>query len=152
MASRGRGAGPSAADYEQDYYSWLLEQARLIRDGRWGDVDRESLAREIEALAHEQYTTLETALRVLLTHLFKWDHPAIRRSPGRVQSVQSQRRAVSEMLARNPGLSQRVAEAIANCYRRARAEAAEEVGLDESSFPAKCPYDWDGIVAREFSV
>ena len=152
MATRSKDSGGLAADHEQDLYSWLVEQARLVRDGRWQALDQDNLATEIEALAQHQFEKLESAVHVLLTHLLKWDHPAIRRSRGRVQSVQSQRQAVADVLARNPGLAPRVPEAIAHCYRRARTEAANDVGLDESSFPAKCPYEWDEIVAREFAV
>ena len=152
MASRSRDTATAATDHGRDLYSWLMEQARLVRDGRWEAVDQANLAREIEALAQEQFTRLENALHGLLTYLLKWDHPAIRRSRGRVQSVQAQRQAVIDVLARNPGLKARVPEAMAQCYRKARAEAANEVGLDENSFPAKCPYEWDEIVARDFAI
>ena len=152
MASRGKDSVDTATDHGRDLYSWLAEQARLVRDGRWEAVDQANLAREIEALAQEQFNRLESALHGLLTHLLKWDHPAIRRSRGRVQSVQAQRQAVVDVLARNPGLKARVPEAMVQCYRKARAEAANEVGLDEGSFPPKCPYEWDEIVAREFAV
>jgi uncharacterized protein DUF29 len=152
MATRSKDSGGLTADREQDLYSWLVEQARLVRDGRWQAVDQDNLATEIEALAQHQFEKLESAVHVLLAHLLKWDHPAIRRSRGRVQSVQSQRQAVADVLARNPGLAPRIPEAIAHCYRKARAEAANDVGLDENSFPAKCPYEWNEIVAREFAV
>lgn len=152
MTTRGKDSGNSAADYERDLYSWLVEQARLVRDGRWQAIDQDNLAKEIEELARQQFNVLESALHGLLTHVLKWDHPAIRRSRGRVQSVQSQRQAVADVLARNPGLAPRIPEAIAHCYRKARAEAADDVGLDENSFPAKCPYEWDEIVAREFAI
>jgi hypothetical protein len=66
--------------------------------------------------------------------------------------MQSQRQAVADVLVRSPGLAPRIPEAIAHCYRKARAEAANDVGLDENSFPAKCPYEWDEIVAREFAI
>jgi hypothetical protein len=152
MATRSKDSGGLAADHEQDLYSWLVQQARLVRDGHWQAIDQDNLATEIEALAQHQFEKLESAVHVLLTHLLKWDHPAIRRSRGRVQSVQSQRQAVTDVLGRNPGLAPRIPEAIAHCYRRARAEAANDVGLDENSFPAKCPYDWDEIITREFAV
>jgi len=152
MASRSKDTVGAAADHERDLYSWLVEQAHLVRDGDWQAVDRENLAREIDALAQEQFNKLESAMHVLLTHLLKWDHAAIRRSRGRSQSDQSQRQAVADVLARNPGLTPRIAEAIAHCYRKARADAANDVGLDEASFPAKCPYEWDEIVAREFTI
>jgi len=153
MASRSRSSGGStAADHERDFYSWLVEQARLVRDGRWDAVDQANLARAIDALAQEQFNRLASEMHVLLTHLLKWDHPAIRRSRGRVQSVQVQRQAVIDVLDRNPGLKSRLPEAMVHCYRKARAEAANDVGLDENSFPAKCPYEWDEIVAREFAI
>jgi len=152
MATRTKDSGGSTADHEQDLYSWLVEQARLVRDGRWQAIDQENLAKEVEGLAQQQFDKLAGAVHVLLTHLLKWDHQAIRRSRGRVQSVQSQRQAVADVLARNPGLAPRIPEAITHCYRKARAEAANDVGLDENSFPAKCPYEWNEIVAREFAV
>ena len=152
MASRGKDTASVATDHGRDLYSWLVEQARLVRDGRWEAVDQPNLAREIDALAQEQFNRLEGAMQAFLTHLLKWDHPAIRRSRGRVQSVQTQRQAVLDVLVRNPSLKSRVPEAMAQCYRKARAEAANDVGLDESSFPPKCPYEWDEIVAREFAV
>ena len=152
MASRSKDSAGAPADHERDFYSWLVEQARLVRDGRWEAVDQANLAREIDTLAQVQFDKLESAVHVLLTHLLKWDHPAIRRSRGRVQSVQAQRQAVIDLLARNPGLKSRVSEAMAHCYRKARAETANDAGLDEGSFPAKCPYEWDEIVAREFAI
>jgi hypothetical protein len=152
MATRSKDSSGSAADHQGDLYSWLVEQARLVRDGRWQAIDQDNLAKEIEGLAQQQFDTLASAIHGLLTHLLKWDHPAIRRSRGRVQSMQSQRQAVADVLVRNPGLAPRIPEAIAHCYRKARAEAANDVGLDENSFPAKCPYEWDEIVAREFAI
>ena len=152
MATRSKDSSGLAADRQRDLYSWLVEQARLVRDGRWQAIDQDNLAKEIEGLAQQQFGQLESAIHGLLTHLLKWDHPAIRRSRGRVQSVQSQRQAVADVLVRNPGLAPRLPEAIAHCYRRARAEAANDVGLDENSFPAKCPYEWAEIVAREFAI
>jgi hypothetical protein len=152
MATRSKDSTGLAADHQRDFYSWLMEQARLVRDGRWQAIDQENLAKEIEALAQQQFDQLESAIQSLLGHLLKWDHPAIRRSRGRVQSVQSQRQAVADVLVRNPGLAPRIPEAIAHCYRNARAEAADDVGLDENSFPAKCPYEWAEVVAREFAI
>jgi len=54
--------------------------------------------------------------------------------------------------ARAQGLAGRLDEALARAYRRARLQAAKETGLDEDAFPATCPYDWNEIVAREFSI
>ena len=66
---------PVRAEYMRDFYSWLMEQARHVREGRLDAVDRENLAEEIESLGREQFNKLESALRVLLLYILKWDHP-----------------------------------------------------------------------------
>jgi hypothetical protein len=38
---------PVRADYVRDFYSWLIEQTRTVRDGLWDQVDRENLAEKI---------------------------------------------------------------------------------------------------------
>ena len=60
------------ADYNQDFYSWLMEQAQHVRTGEWDAIDRDNLAEEIESLGREQFNKLESALRVLLIHFLKW--------------------------------------------------------------------------------
>jgi hypothetical protein len=143
---------PVRADYERDFYSWLMEQARLIREGRWGAVDRENLAEEIESLGREQFNKLESALRVLLLHILKWDHQPQLRSRSWVLSIRGQRLEIEDVLSDNPGLKPRIPEALARAYRRARLEAAKETGLDEATFADACPYSFDEIVSRTFAL
>ena len=145
-------AEPAGAAYDRDFYSWSLEQARLVRESRWDAVDRENVAEEIESLGREQFNKLESALRVLMMHMLKWDHQSDRRSRSWSISIRQQRLEVEDVLADNPGLKSRIAEAIARGYRKARLEAAKEIGLDEATFPDACPYSWDDIVSREFSL
>jgi hypothetical protein len=146
------GLVPPATDYEHDFYGWLIEQARHVRDGRWDAVDRENLAEEIESLGREQFNKLESALRVLILHLLKWDHQPEKRSRSWALTARTQRLEVEDVLSDNPSLKPRIAEAMARGYRKARIEAAKETGLDEHVFPASCPYDWSEVMGRELSV
>jgi hypothetical protein len=139
-----------AAGYERDFYTWLMEQARAVREGRWGAVDRENLAEEIESLGREQFNKLESALRVLLMHMLKWDHQPERRSRSWALSIEAQRLEIENVLSDNPGLKPRLAEATARGYRRARIEAAKETGIDTSGFPETCSYSFEEIMSREF--
>ena len=155
MAERERTSGPDLAppadpraEYEHDFYSWLMEQARFVREGRWSAIDRDNLAEEIESLGREQFSKLESALRVLLLHLLKWDHQPERRSRSWELSIKEQRIAVQDVLDDNPGLRPRIPEALARGYRRARIEAAKETGLDEHVFPETCPYAFDEAMTR----
>jgi hypothetical protein len=145
------GDEPVRAEYERDFYSWLMEQARHLRDGRFDALDRDNLAEEIEALGREQFNKLVSALRVLMLHMLKWDHQTALRSRSWVLSIEEQRLEIADVLADNPGLRPRIAEAIARAYRRARIEAAKESGLDETAFPPACPYSFDDIMSRVFS-
>jgi len=142
----------AGASYERDFYSWSLEQARLIRAGQLAAIDRENVAEEIESLGREQFNKLESAIRVLLVHMLKWDHQPRKRSRSWVLSIEAQRVELDHVLSDNPGLKPRIGEAIERAYRRARIETAKETGLEKAAFPEKCSYSWHDIVAREFTV
>ena len=143
---------PARADYDRDIYSWSLEQARLVREGRWDAVDRENVAEEIESLGRTEFNRLESALRVLLMHMLKWDHQPNRRSRSWALTIEEQRLEIEDVLGDNPGLRPRVGEAVTRAYRRARLEAARETGLEEGTFAIACPYSWDDVTARRFAV
>jgi hypothetical protein len=145
------GDEPVGAEYERDFYSWLMEQARHLREGRFAALDRNNLAEEIESLGREQFNKLVSALRVLLAHMLKWDHQPAMRSRSWVLTIEEQRLEIADVLADNPGLRPRLPEAIVRAYRRGRIEAARETGLDETTFAAACPYSFDDIVSRKFS-
>jgi hypothetical protein len=145
-------AEPTGAGYDRDFYSWSLEQARLVREGRWDAVDRDNVAEEIESLGREQFNKLESALRVLMLHMLKWDHQPTLRSRSWVLSIETHRLDLGDVVADNPGLKSRIPEAIARGYRKARLEAARETGIAKESFPETGPYAWDDIVSRAFSL
>jgi hypothetical protein len=145
---------PAGSSYGRDLYTWSLQQARLLREGRWAAVDRANVAGEIESLGREQFNKLVSALRVLMLHMLKWDHQPALRSRSWVLSIEAQRLELEleDVIADNPGLKPRIPEAIARAYREARLEAARESGLDDNQFSTTCPYDWDAIVTRVFSL
>lgn len=157
MAGRSthRAAGTPAlqkerAGYDSDFYAWSQEQGRLVREGRWNEVDRENIAEEIESLGREQFNKLESALRVLLMHMLKWDHQPERRSRSWANSIATQRLDLNDVLADNPGLRPRIDEAILRAFRKARIEASTETGLARAKFSEACPYSFDDIASRAF--
>jgi len=148
-------AGPEtlekeSAGYDSDFYSWSQEQGRLVREGRWSEVDRENVAEEIESLGREQFNKLESAFRVLLMHMLKWDNQPERRSRSWANSIATRRLDLADVLADNPGLRPRINEAIARAFRKARLEASTETGLATAKFPEACPYSFDDITSRSF--
>ncbi len=75
-----RGAvGPVAVSYDQDVVAWSVEQARLLRAGRFDRLDIEHIADEIEDVGRSQARDLASRLAMLLAHWLRWEyHPAHR--------------------------------------------------------------------------
>ena len=70
------GTGMTTPDYDTDFYAWTQAQAEAIRAGTWDAVDRAHLAEEVEDVGKSERRALVSHLRVLLTHLLKWELPA----------------------------------------------------------------------------
>jgi hypothetical protein len=93
---------------------------------------------------------LESALRVLLLHMLKWDHQPERRTRSWENTIQEQRYRAERQLRENPSLKARLDEAVGEAYRRARLRASSETDMDVERFPEACPYDWAAIMERDF--
>jgi len=131
-----------------DLYSWARRQSELLRAGRLAEIDPEAIAEEIDDVGEEEYHRLESALRVVMLHLLKWDHQTDRRSRSWALSIREHRRRVRRQLKRSPGLKSELDEALAAAYDDARDEASIETGLPSSVFPEARPYDYAEIMER----
>jgi len=136
------------ARYDRDLYSWAVEQAALLRAGRISEIDALNIAEEIDDVGNELYFRFESALRIILLHLLKWDHQPQRRSCSWWSSITVQRNQVRRLLQKNPGLKSSVPQAFEAAYEDARAEAASQTRLNPRAFPANCPYSFRDIMER----
>ncbi|HUB15892.1 MAG TPA: DUF29 domain-containing protein [Acetobacteraceae bacterium] len=127
--------------YDQDFYAWANEQAALLRAGRFGEIDVENVAEEIESMGRSQKSELVNRLAVLLTHLLKWRYQPGFRSKSWRLTIAEQRFQIERHLRDNPSLKSHLAEPIADGYRLARLKAERETGLE--SFPDACPFSFD---------
>jgi hypothetical protein len=131
-----------------DLYSWARRQAELLRAGRLSEIDAAAIAEEIDDVGEEQYDKLESAFRVLMLQLLKWDHQPSMRSRSWTLTIREQRRRAERRLRKNPGLKSQVDEALEATYEDARLEAANETGLPLSIFPARRPFERAEIMQR----
>jgi len=127
-------------DYHTDYYGWTEEQARLLKSGRWQEIDIENIIEEIESMGRSEKRSLESRLIILITHLLKWQYQPVRRGKSWQLTIKGQRVSCSDVLDDNPSLKSKLDELFIKSYYRAKLEAAKEMGLDEDFFPEKCPY------------
>jgi hypothetical protein len=133
---------------EGDLYSWARRQAELLRAGRLAEIDAVAIAEEIDDVGEEQYDKLESALRVLMLHLLKWDHQSDSRSRSWTLTIREQRRRVLRQLRKNPGLRSRLDEALSEAYEDARDEASAETGLPMRVFPVQPAFEYAEIMDR----
>ena len=143
-------AAEARATHQGDLHAWAREQAALLRAGRIAEADVLNIAEELDDIVVQQYDKLESALRVLLMHMAKWDHQPERRSRSWEATIRTQRKAVLRLLRKNPSLKASLEEALAEAWEDARSDASGETDLPLRSFPEACPYDWAAIMERPF--
>jgi hypothetical protein len=136
--------------YERDYARWLFENASLLRAGRLEALDAENVAEELEDMGRSEGRAIRSHLRVLITHLLKWEHQAEQRSSGWRGSIYNARRAIEQRLRESPSLRRRLPEFIAEVHSDAIFNAANETGLPESTFPERCPYAIEQLLSTDF--
>ena len=149
VKARRSSAGTAYAD---DFYTWTQEQGARLRSGDLSGLDRANLAEEIESLGKSQFSSLVSALRVVLLHMLKFDHQPGKSTRSWMISIATHRIHIAEELGESPGLKSRLAEAIGKAYRVARLEAAKETRLAVSRFPETCPYTYQDIMDRPFAI
>ena len=138
--------------YEQDFYTWCLTTAALIREGKWYDLDREALAEEIESLGKSDWRELASRIAVLLRHLLKWRYQPERRQRGRSwrSTIWEQRSRLRRLLRQSPSLVPMVPQTIQEEYAEARQRASEETGLPLTTFPAACEWTAEQVLNADF--
>jgi hypothetical protein len=137
------GMDRNSALYEEDFYAWTQEQARLLREGALSEIDVENIAEELECMGKSNRRELRSRLIVLLMHLLKFRFRADRISPSWRITVRHQRDEIEALLADSPSLRPAAAEMLARAYEKARQDTIDETGLPSAIFPAACPYTLD---------
>jgi hypothetical protein len=134
--------------YSDDLYGWVEDQIALLNAGRVDQLDLGNIADELSDVGNEQYDKLQSAVRVVLLHLLKWDHQIDGRSRSWVLSIAEHRRRVVRVLRKNPSLKPHIGEAMREAYEDARGDAINETGLATRTFSKQCPYEWSAIMTR----
>jgi hypothetical protein len=140
----------NSADYEEDFYAWTVEQARLLRSGDLAVIDIENIAEEIESMGRSDRRAIESRLAVLLTDLLKWQIQERMRSRSWSGTIGEQRRRIAKLLRESPTLRPFVDEALAEAYSEARDAASNQTGLPETEFPVECPFTVEQVLSRDF--
>ena len=136
--------------YEMDFYAWTQEQAALLHNHQWSQLDLPNLIEEIESLGKQQRQELRNHLSVLIGHLLKWEHQPQCRSRSWLATIRIQRLDVSELLEENPSLKPYLGEALQKAYRKGVVLAIEETDLPDCTFQQECSYSLTEILDDHF--
>jgi hypothetical protein len=136
--------------YEQDYALWCAEQGALLRKGHLDALDRNNLAEEIESLGRSDRREIGNRLKVLLTHLLKWNLQPKRRKGGWRATIREQRVQIAKIVRESPSLAGYPAQILPEEYEFARADAADETDLPTDAFPAECPFAIEDVLDLEW--
>lgn len=141
---------PSPSLYETDFYAWTHEQATLLRNEQWSQIDLQNLIEEIQSLGKQQRQELRNRLSVLIGHLLKWQYQSQRRSRSWLATLRIQRLDIAELLEDNPSLKTYLEEALHKAYLKGVELAVGETDLPKRTFPVECPYSLPEILDYDF--
>lgn len=136
--------------YERDFYSWAFNQAKLLRQGRFEQLDLGHLVEELEDLGNRHYDQLESRLIQLIAHLLKWQVQYWKQTNSWRATIRVQRTAIAKLLRRNPGLKSRLDEAMEESWLEARDLAIAETDLPDEQFPDFCPFSFEQVMCEDF--
>jgi hypothetical protein len=140
----------NAVAYEQDFFAWTREQARLLREGSLSEIDAGNIAEELESMGRNDRRELRSRLIVLLMHLLKYRFQPDHISPSWRTTIRTQRDEIAALLADSPSLRPAIGELLGGAYKRARQDAIDETELAAAIFPAECPFTPEQLLAEDF--
>jgi len=126
--------------YEEDFYLWTQQQAKLLSERRFDELDLENLIDEVASVGKSDKREIESRLKMLLCHLLKWKYQPGARSNGWTGTVREQRSRLARVLKDSPSLRSYPDEVFLDAYLGARLLAAQEAGIDFTLFPEAPPF------------
>jgi Domain of unknown function DUF29 len=136
--------------YRLDFNAWVDETAQLLRDRRWQEVDVDHLIEEVQDLGKSEKRGISSQLTRLLLHLLKWEYQPQRRSDSWLDSITDARTQIELAIEDSLSLSTYPAQQLQQSYSRARRQAAQQMGLDSSTFPEVCFYPLERVLSEDW--
>ncbi|NEP58848.1 MAG: DUF29 domain-containing protein [Symploca sp. SIO2G7] len=136
--------------YNNDFYNWLQEQVRLLREQQWEQIDIVNLIEELETLGRQERRELVNRLGILLGHLLKWQYQPELRGTSWQATIREQRRKITRLLQQSPSLKPYLEEAVQEGYEDGLDLAVRETGLSYKVLPESCTYKLDQLFDPDF--
>jgi hypothetical protein len=138
--------------HEQDFYAWTQQQSQLLKTRQFAQLDVHYLMEELANMGASEKRELVNRLKILLTHLLKWQYQPALQSRSWLLTIEEQRLQLEDHLEDNPSLNttEYMQASIEKAYKRALIQAEKETGLSRSTFPKVCKYSVAQIFDNTF--
>ena len=136
--------------YDEDFYAWAMKTAGLLRQRRFAEIDIVHLAEELEDMGKRERRALESYPRNVMLYLLKWRYQPEKRGASWRQSIRNGRIEIQKLLRDSPSLSGDMPRMLEGEYAAARADAVDETGLSEETFPLDCPFSVEQVLEVGF--
>jgi len=152
--------------YEKDFYLWVIENLKLIKNKEYEFVDWENLLEEIEDMAKRELRSLISLMAIIMEHLYKWENyrKSAYMGSGWKKSIINARTEMLKLFKDAPSLRAKSQEK--QILQRAWEDAVlnliawfkvnEKLALrhfgrlpTEKDFPKECPYSFQQIMEYE---
>lgn len=135
--------------YEQDYVAWADEQALLLEQKRFNELDLVNLVEEVRDLGRRERDAIESQLTRLLMHLLKWQYQPEKRTRSWLLTIKDARRQIAKLRSKYPVLKVHTESVFFECYLEAREVASDETALPLKNFPLD-PYSSAQVLDTDF--
>ncbi|NBD95011.1 MAG: DUF29 family protein, partial [Gammaproteobacteria bacterium] len=102
--------------YDEDFALWTEQQARLIAEGRFRDIDRTNLADEVADRGRSQRDAVTSDMIVVIRHLLKCLVQPDRISGSWLASIREHRRRLAKDFKDSPSLRRYAREEFPAAY------------------------------------
>ncbi len=136
--------------YDQDLYTWSLQQAQLLRERKFDQADWEHIIEEIEDISKSERRALEAFLETLLMHLLKWQYQPAYQDLSWKSTIIEQRKRINKHLKENPSLKSKLTDIVESAYEYAVSGVVRETGLAPETFPETCPWTFKTFMDEAF--
>ena len=138
------------ASYDKDVVAWANEQAMLLRDGRFSELDIEHIADEVEDVGKSEQRELSSRMAVLMAHLLKWKFQPAFQCRSWSNTIKTQRFLIKRHLVKMPSLRPMLHDLdwIVVAWGDATLLAQKETGID--FFPEECVWTIDQVMDDGF--
>ncbi len=140
--------------YDTDYYTWVMTNAELLKEGKLDEIDYINLAEEVKDLGKSEYYKLESYFANLLSHIYKWDNQPELRTKSWINTIANSIFNIKKVLKQNTGLKQEKIfnEAFNNAWEEARYIILSDTDIKLSLIPEECPYSFKETVVKASEI